>query len=165
MSQPHQAGPTFSSLAIDALGAGAIDFADVILLEIGPDLASRWTQDPALAAREIFSLNGLRWPIKVLFGARQLFVTALGMTHRGDEARSFDVREVHDGEALIVTAAPHLDFFVGVAVQDRLLRVTTAVHLKGLKGRLYFAPVAWAHPVVTRSMMRSAVAGQERRSG
>ena len=161
MPEPTEARPALRSLAIDAVGAGSLDFADVVVLEIPHGLASRWAADPGLAAREIFSVGAQPWPVKALFGLRQVFVTLLGITDRGDESRSFDVREVRDGEALIATAAPHLDFYVGVAVQDLLLRVTTAVRLKELKGRLYFAPVAWLHPVVTRSMMRSAVARQK----
>jgi hypothetical protein len=35
------------------------------------------------------------------------------------------------------------------------VRVTTAVRLKGRRGRLYFAPVQLAHPVVVMSMLRS----------
>ena len=37
-----------------------------------------------------------------------------------------------------------------------MLRVTTTVRLHNTRGRLYFAPVRLAHPIVMRAMLRSA---------
>lgn len=50
----------------------------------------------------------------------------------------------------------HLDFRCGVGVDldARLVRVTTAVRLKNRRGRLYFAPVRLVHPIVVMAMLR-----------
>ena len=71
----------------------------------------------------------------------------------------FSVVEVQGDEALIAHADRHLDFRAGVGFDpgSRMLRVTTAVWLKGWRGRVYFTPVSVLHDPVTRSMMRRAI--------
>lgn len=52
--------------------------------------------------------------------------------------------------------------FADVCVVDAaaaLVRVVTAVRLKGWRGRLYFGPVRLLHPVVVRAMLRRAARG------
>ena len=108
-------------------------------------------------ARAVFSPRSAPLPVKVLFGVRQVLVRALGIPPATDDV--FAIDSVQDGEALIVTEDAHLDFRAGIAFDaDRLLlRVTTAVWFNGLRGRLYFVPVAFAHDVITRAMMRRAI--------
>jgi hypothetical protein len=43
-----------------------------------------------------------------------------------------------------------------VAAEPGLVHVTTAVMLKGWRGRLYFMPVRLLHDAVSRSMMATA---------
>jgi uncharacterized protein DUF2867 len=43
-----------------------------------------------------------------------------------------------------------------VSAEPHLVHVTTAVTLKGWRGRVYFAPVRLLHDAVTRSMMTAA---------
>jgi hypothetical protein len=63
---------------------------------------------------------------------------------------------VDGDEALLSFDDKHLDFRAGVGVnsETRLVRVVTAVRLKGWRGRLYFTPVRLAHPIVMHSMLR-----------
>jgi hypothetical protein len=93
--------------------------------------------------------------VRLAMGLRQAFVPLLGL--RPAPRETFRVREVVGDEALIAADDAHLDFRCGVGVdhETRLVRVTTAVRLMGRRGRLYFAPVQLAHPVVVMSMLRS----------
>ncbi|GAA1686876.1 hypothetical protein GCM10009792_03410 [Microcella alkalica] len=61
-------------------------------------------------------------------------------------------------EALLSIEDRHLGFRVGVGVdaRARLVRVVTAVRLKGWRGRVYFAPVRLAHPLVVDAMLARA---------
>ena len=43
-----------------------------------------------------------------------------------------------------------------MTAEPHLVHVTTAVTLKGWRGRVYFAPVRLLHDAVTRSMMTAA---------
>lgn len=133
------------------------DYADVMLVPLPPAIAARLAADPAAAARAVFNVWTTPLPVKALFAAREVFVRLLRIPTRDSDRTAFLVREVVGNEAYIATDQPHLDFRVGVAVQDNLLRLTTAVRLKGWRGRAYFLPVRIVHPAVTRAMMRSAV--------
>jgi hypothetical protein len=59
-------------------------------------------------------------------------------------------------EAIIDTDDRHLRFVAAVTAEPGLVHVTTAVTLKGWRGRVYFAPVRLLHDAVTRSMMTAA---------
>ena len=72
------------------------------------------------------------------------------------EPRMLAVSAVRDGEALIDTDDRHLRFVAGVRADHGLLHVTTAVQLKGWRGRCYFLPVRFLHDQITRSMMTAA---------
>ena len=54
----------------------------------------------------------------------------------------FEVDRVEGSEALVTASDPHLDFWVGVAVDtvDNRLVATTVVKLHGWRGRLYWIP-------------------------
>ena len=144
--------PVFRSLALDSLPAP--DFADVALLRVPAELGEQWRADPARAARAVFTKQ-MPVGVKVLMGLRQKLVRVIGVSPAPRDI--FRVTAVVGPEALIAFDDTHLDFRVGVAVEQGLLRVTTAVRLKGWRGRLYFAPVRQLHPMITRAMMRSAI--------
>lgn len=50
----------------------------------------------------------------------------------------------------------HLDFRIGVRVDRKRVRVTTAVQLNNRLGRLYWAIVRLVHPLVVRSLLARA---------
>lgn len=155
MTMPRpDADPCFRSAALADLPAP--DFADVCIVAIAPAAVALPT-DPAYWARAVFDPRSApRW-VQVLFAVRQLAVRLVGIPP-GDTAM-FDVAEVVGDEAVIRADDVHLDFRCGVGIdaQARLLRVTTAVRLKGWRGRLYFVPVSVLHGPVTRAMATNAV--------
>lgn len=142
--------PAFRSLAFDDIPAP--DFADVTIIAM-PDGA---TTDPAVWTRAIFSGRSAPPWVVALMGLRQAAVGAIGVGKAPSTV--FDVREVAGEEALVGFDDRHLDFraAVGVDATARLVRVTTTVRLHGWRGRVYFAPVRVLHPIVVRSMTRSA---------
>ena len=134
------------------------DFADATIVPIGP----RGSVDPAAWARRMFDLTTMpRW-VAAALGIRQLAVRLLGIPPAGRDA--FRIREHHDDEVLLAIDDVHLDFRCAIAVDEdaRLLRVTTTVRLHGVRGRLYFAPVRAAHPIVVRAMARAAARSFDR---
>jgi Protein of unknown function (DUF2867) len=143
--------PAFRSLALESIPAP--DYADVIVVPV----PAGCTPDPRLWAETLFSPQSMPLWIRTLMGLRQALV---GLVRIGKApAGVFDVAEVRGEEALISADDTHLDFRCGVAFDAgaRLLRVTTAVRLKGWRGRLYFAPVRVLHPLVVHAMMTRAV--------
>ena len=145
-----RAGPHRVSLALRDIPAP--DFADVSILLVPGGAPT----DPALWAREIFDIRRTPVPVRALMALRQALVPLLGIDRGSQEV--FTVREQLGEEVLLGSDEKHLDFRVGVAVdgEARSVRVTTVVRLHGWRGRLYFAPVSVLHPVIVRSMMRSA---------
>jgi hypothetical protein len=128
----------------------APDYADAII-GVLPDGAPL---DPADWARTLFSIAAMpRW-VAAAMGVRQLLVPVLGIPRAPRGA--FAVRRVEGGEALLGFDDMHLDFRVAVGVDQatRLVRIVTAVRLKGWRGRLYFAPVRLGHPAVVQAMLR-----------
>ncbi len=143
--------PAFASLALRDVPRP--DYCDVLVVPLPPGAGT----DPAAWARAVFDVRrGPRW-VRALLTLRQGAVRLLGL--RPAPRDTFDVREVVGEEALLAADDRHLDFRVGVGVDTRagLLRVTTAVRLHGWRGRVYFAPVRVAHPLVTAAMLRSAL--------
>jgi hypothetical protein len=130
----------------------APDYADASIVPIAPGESV----DPAAWARRIFSFSHVPLWVKAAMGLRQLVVPVIGVRKAPRDV--FRIREHGDDEVLIAYDDTHLDFRCGVAVDEaaRLLRVTTTVRFHGMRGRLYFWPVRLAHPVVVRSMIRSA---------
>ncbi len=146
--------PGFHSVALDSMPKP--DFADVNLVPIPQRLQRVWGDDPAAAVRAIFDVQTVPKPVKALMLAREVFIRALRIDSAASDRHGFRVAEVVNGEAYIRTVQPHLTFHVGVAAQDRLLRLTTAVTLNDWRGRLYFLPVRLLHPPVVRAMMSRA---------
>lgn len=139
--------PAFWSLAFEDVPAP--DYADMSIgvLPVGA------STDPTIWAESLFSMLTMpRW-IAIAMGARQVLVRLLGIPPAPPD--TFAVRRVDGDEALLSFDDKHLDFRVGVGVssETRLVRVVTAVRLKGWRGRLYFAPVRLAHPIVVHSML------------
>lgn len=137
------------------------DWADVVVVPIPP----RATRDPEVWAREVFSLRHLPLWVKALFAVRQGFVGLIGVDPAGHDL--FAVRSVDGEEALLAADDKHLDFRVGVGIDaDRdLVRVTTAVRLRGWRGRLYFIPVRLLHEPIVRAMLAHAGRRLGRRRG
>lgn len=146
--------PALRSHAFD--GIGEPDFADV---QVVPLRAARG-HAPDEWVRAIFDRRSIPLWVKALFGLRAVLVPFIGLRQSRERASGpFDVREVVDGEALVVTDAPHLLFRLGVAADEDtgLLRATTVVQHHGWRGRVYFVPVGVLHGPVLRSMMTRAV--------
>ena len=143
--------PVFRSLALQSIPKP--DYADVIVLPV-PEGTSA---DPRVWADELFSLRSMPGWVTALMGLRQAVVGLMGIGKA--PAGVFAVTEVRGEEALISADDTHLDFRCGVAYDAgaRLLRVTTAVRLKGWRGRLYFAPVRLLHPLVVHAMMARTI--------
>jgi hypothetical protein len=105
-------------------------------------------------ARAIFDPRAVPPWVGALFGVRQAAVKALGIP-RG-RRWMLAVSQANRDEAIIDTDDRHLRFVASVTAEPGLLHVTTAVTLKGWRGRVYFAPVRLLHDAVTRSMMTAA---------
>lgn len=144
--------PVFRSLALDSIPVP--DYADVIVLPVPPGGPS----DPRIWAQTIFSPQSMPAWVAALMGLRQALVGLAGINRAPKGV--FAVSAVRGEEALISANDTHLDFRCGVAFDAGagLLRVTTAVRLKGRRGRLYFAPVRVLHPLVVRAIMVRAAA-------
>ena len=140
--------PSFWSLAFADIPAP--DYADMSI-GVLPDGA---TTDPAVWASTLFSLKTMpRWIVAAM-AVRQLVVPLIGVSSAPRDV--FRVVRVEGDEALLSFDDRHLDFRVGVGVDrvNGLVRVVTAVRLKGWRGRVYFAPVRFAHPIVVHSMLK-----------
>jgi hypothetical protein len=112
--------------------------------------------DVGAFARDMFDVRSLSIWGKALFAGREVVAKLMGIPPGRPEMLA--VREVRDGEALLDTDDRHLHFVAGVRIENGLAHVTTAVCLKGLRGRLYFLPVRLLHDQVTRTMMQRALA-------
>jgi hypothetical protein len=143
--------PVLRSLALQSMPRP--DYADVMVLPV-PDGTPA---DPRVWAEELFSLRSTPVWVAALMGLRQAVVGLVGI--RRAPAGVFAVADVRGEEALISADDTHLDFRCGVAYDAgaRLLRVTTAVRLKGWRGRLYFIPVRLLHPLVVHAMMARTI--------
>jgi hypothetical protein len=105
-------------------------------------------------AHAIFDSRGLPAWVRALGAARTLVAKALQLPRANQQMLTVD--RVIDGEAVIDTDDRHLRFVAGIRTEPGLVHVTTAVTLKGWRGKLYFAPVRVLHDPVTRSMMIAA---------
>lgn len=131
-----------------------------------PDWASTTTitiahgspSDPMLWARNIFGADNAPLFVKAMFAARVVAAKILRLPQADRTTLAAD-RVVGD-EAIIDTDEKHLRFVAAIRPDPAtgLLHVVTAVKLKGIVGRIYFAPVSLLHDTVTRSMMKSAAA-------
>lgn len=144
------ATPTFTSLAFDEIPSP--NYADCFIVVL-PDASPI---DPAVWARAIFSTTSMPFWVRIALGIRQLLAPLIGVPKASRNI--FSVNMVFGEEALIAVNDRHLDFrcAVGVDVDQRLVRVTTTVALKGWRGRAYFWPVRIFHPLVVHAMLTRA---------
>lgn len=142
--------PLFRSRVFDDIPSP--DYADMAIAPIPAGA----TLDPEQWALAVFDVRSMPLWLRGAMGARQALAPLIGVRRAGRDI--FDVHSVRGEEALLKADEPHLDFRVGVGVdaERRLVRVVTAVRLKGWRGRVYFAPVRLAHPLVVESMLRRA---------
>lgn len=142
--------PAFRSLVLDEIPEP--DYLDMLAIA----LPATATTSPRIWAEEVFSVRSAPLWVRLAFGIRQLLAPLIGVPRAAQGV--FAVHRERGDEALIIADDKHLDFraAVGVDPAAHLVRVTTAVRLHGWRGRLYFVPVALAHPVVVRSMMARA---------
>ena len=142
--------PTFRSLVFADIPAP--DYADMSIVAIPAGAPA----DPDLWARTVFSARSMPWWVLLAFALRELLAPLIGVPRGSRDV--FDVRAVHGEEALLSVDDRHLDFRVGVGVDPRasLVRVVTAVRLKGWRGRVYFWPVRLAHPLIVDAMLTRA---------
>jgi hypothetical protein len=105
-------------------------------------------------ARAIFDVRALPAWVKALGAARAVAAKALQLPPANPGMLAVD--RLVNGEAVIDTDDRHLRFVAGVRTEPGLVHLTTAVTLKGWRGKLYFAPVRLLHDPVTRSMMTAA---------
>lgn len=149
--QPRtQPAPCFHSLAFREIPKP--DYADVCLATL-PDDADT---DPGEWAERLFSLESMpRW-VSAAMGLRQALVPVIGIPKAPQD--TFKVTDQIGEEALIFVRDKHLNFAAAVGVDpvSRLIRVTTAVELKGWRGKLYFAVVRPVHPIVVNAMLKKA---------
>ncbi|SDW78854.1 Protein of unknown function [Arthrobacter sp. cf158] len=142
--------PCFHSLAFGEIPKP--DYADVCLA-ILPEGAGT---DPTEWAERLFSLESMpRW-VAGAMGLRQALVPLIGIPKAPRD--TFKVTAQSGEEALIFVRDKHLNFAAAVGVDpvSRLIRVTTAVELKGWRGKLYFAVVRPVHPMVVNAMLKKA---------
>ncbi|MET3904268.1 DUF2867 domain-containing protein [Paenarthrobacter sp. 4246] len=142
--------PCFHSLAFREIPTP--DYADVCLAVL-PKGAST---DPTEWAERLFSLNSMpRW-VAGAMGLRQALVPLIGVPKAPRD--TFNVTDQAGEEALIFVRDKHLNFAAAVGVDpvSQLIRVTTAVELKGWRGKLYFAVVRPVHPIVVNAMLKKA---------
>ena len=142
--------PRYRSMVFDDIPVP--DFADVHVVPLPPAAPL----DPARWAREVFSPGAMPGWVRAAIALRQAVVPLLGL--RPSPRDTFAVQAVRGEEALLCADEAHLDFRAGLAVDPdaRLVRLSTAVRLKGWRGRVYFLPVRLLHGVVVQAMLRRA---------
>ncbi|MBT2586575.1 DUF2867 domain-containing protein [Arthrobacter sp. ISL-95] len=146
--------PCFRSLAFREIPKP--DYADVCLATL-PEGAGT---DPKEWAERLFSLKSMpRW-VSAAMGLRQALVPLIGVPKAPRD--TFTVTDRAGEEALIFVQDKHLNFAAAVGVDpvSRLIRVTTAVELKGWRGKLYFGVVRPVHPIVVNAMLKKAIRSQ-----
>ena len=77
----------------------------------------------------------------------------------GDRLEFFLVEEVAPGLMVLTERDRHLDVMTAVTVEGQRLAITSSVVTHNLFGRLYMLPVAPAHRLIVRSLMRRARRG------
>ena len=143
--------PSYRSLAFDDMPRP--DYADMLIAPMPPGSST----DPREWAELFFNVSSMPGWVRAAVAVRQAIVPLLGIPVA--QLDTFRVSRVEGDEALLSVDDKHLNFrcAVGVDAATQLVRVTTAVTLKGWRGRLYFAPVQLGHPVVVNSMLKRAM--------
>ena len=92
--------------------------------------------------------------VRLLFGARELAVKAVGIERGGRHVFDTVARSQH--EVLLGADQEHLAFRASVLVQPDRVVLSTIVELRNRRGRAYFALVRRVHPFVVRRMLARA---------
>ena len=139
--------PVFWSMAFDEIADP--DYADVA---IGV-LPAHATADPAAWARSLFSVRSLPPWLVVLVLMRQSLGPLVGMKRVPRDR--FTVQCEQGDEVLLAVDQRHLDLRVGVGVDEAhgIVRVVTAVRLKGRFGPYWFLPIRAVHPHLVAAMI------------
>jgi hypothetical protein len=119
--------------------------------------------EPDTWARTIFDPGSAPGWVQALFALREVFAKALGVPP-GSKGH-FQVDEVVAGEAVIDVDDRHLRFVAAIRPEEALVHVTTAVVLKGRRGRAYFLPVRFLHEEVVRAMIGRAARRLQEKGG
>lgn len=128
------------------------DYCDVVIV---PTRGIRET-DPAVWAEAIFSHENATLASR---GAQALRDEALRLMDLVPPPRPERVvHEVVGAEALIVDDTPNLNIRIGVAVEPGadLIRVTTAVKYRNIRGRLTFGPRRLMHAAAVHTLAKRA---------
>ena len=100
--------------------------------------------------------------IKVLFGARELVVHAVGIERGGK--RAFGTVSRTSDEVVLGVDQSHLDFRASVRVELDRVVLSTLVKVHNRRGAAYFALVRRIHPLIVRSMLARAARAMARPS-
>lgn len=133
-----------------------VDWSDAHAVDRYPGMPA----DPQVWADAIFR-DPPGWVVTLL-GVREALVGLVGIARGGSS--SFDTVARSADEVLLGTDEAHLDFRASVLVESGRVVLSTVVQLHNLRGRLYFAPVRLAHPMVVRAMLTRAARRLSRRS-
>lgn len=137
-------------------------FWSIALADItDPDYTRVWidvlpahaTADPAAWARNLFSPDALpRWM------AAALSLQQMLRRRRRPHCDAFAVRRVEGDEALVALDARRVDLRVGVGVDEEsaIVRVVTAIRVKGAGARLWSLPVRLTLAVLMSGMIARA---------
>jgi hypothetical protein len=120
--------------------------------------APRWIERLMAVRNRAVSLFGL----KNLGGMSGIDTSKLESAYRpGDRVGIFTLISQSANEVLLGDRDKHLDVVVSVhkhigsKIGTTIVTVTTVVHVKNWLGRLYMLPVAPAHRVIARAMVRA----------
>ncbi|MCT1557306.1 DUF2867 domain-containing protein [Helcobacillus massiliensis] len=128
------------------------DYCDVVII---PTRGVRET-DPRVWAEAIFSRENATLASRGAKALRNEAIRLFDLVPPPERTR--DVIEVVGDEALIVDDTPSLAVRIGVAVEPggHLLRITTAVKYRNLRGRLTWAPRRVMHAAAVHTLARRA---------
>ena len=140
--------PPATPLLANALGR--VDWSDAFAVDLATAEDGR---DPQGWADAIF--RAPRPPAaRILFGARELMVRAVGIERGGPHV--FDTVSRSGHEVLLGTDQKHLAFRASVLVDRNRVVLSTVVELRNRRGRAYFALVRRLHPFVVRAALARA---------
>ncbi len=125
-----------------------VDFVDAYAVLLPWDAERR---DPQAWADAIFSSPP--WAVRVLFGARELLVRAVGIE---SGSHAFDTVSWRPEEVLIGVDQSHLGYRASVLVEPHRVVLSTIVQIRNRRGAAYFALVRRVHPFVVRRMLARA---------
>jgi len=127
-----------------------VDWSDAYAVAIPPDARRR---DPQEWADAVFRAPPSPM-VRILFGARELLVSLVGIEPGGRHV--FDTVSRSEHEVLLGADQKHLAFRASVLVETDRVVLSTVVELRNRRGRAYFTLVRRLHPMVVRGMLARA---------